>query len=234
MDAVLEDWKTADIPERTRAALGLLEYMTLRPLDIDFPFMKGLWEARLAGPAIREAANVGSHYNFINRVADAFAFPIPDGAQKARLATMLNIAGKMMKGSYAESVWVRGTDGRIRPTEVDVGREHILTADGVTEPALRRAVEAFVMAKWGVHRQEETLLPDVLKPYLEKLALHAYRIVDDDMDDLRDAGYRDEAIYEITIVGAFGAALVGLEMVFEAMYGESGDIPDTAENGPPP
>ena len=229
MDAVLEDWKTADVPERTRAALGLLEYMTIHPLDIDFSFIKGLWEAGLDGPAIREAANVGSHYNFINRVADAFAFPIPDSAQKARLATMLNMAGKMMKGSYADSVWVRGADGRIRPTEVELGREHILTADGVTDPAMRRAVEAFVMSRWDVHRQEETPVPDALKPYLEKLALHAYRIVDEDVDALRDAGYGDEAIYEITMVGAFGAALVGLEMVFEAMYGESAEDAETID-----
>ena len=227
LDAVLEDWTTADVPARTRAALRLLECMTRRPMEIDADFVRGLRTDGLDDPAIREAANIGAHYNLINRVADAFAFPIPDSKQKARLATMLNIAGKWVKGSYADTVWVRGADGRLRPTEVDIGREHLLSAAGKTEPALRRAVEAYVTARWRVERPEATPVPEELGPYLGKLARHAYRIVDEDIDALRNAGYSDEAIYEITLVGAFGASLVGLEQLFEALYGEAAKQPES-------
>lgn len=218
LDAVLADWTTADIPERTRAALRLLECMTLRPLELDSSFVQELKKDGLGDISIREAANVSFHYNLINRVADAFDFPVPRGIQKARLATMLNTTGRLLKGGYADTVWVRAADGTIRPTEVERGRQHLLSADGVTNPELRLGVEAFVAAQWGVSRPEAPAVPGELVPYLKKLALHAYRIIDDDTDALRGAGYSDEAVYEITIVGAFGTALIGLEKLFETLY----------------
>jgi len=221
LDAVLEDWTTADIPERTRAALRLLDCMTLHPMDLETAFVDELRGSGLDDLAIREAANVGFHYNLINRVADAFDFPVPDGKQKERLATMLNISGKLLKGSSTDTVWVRGVDGRIRPTEVEHGREQMLSTDGKTTPALRRSVEAFVTAQWGHERMGVPQVPAELESYLKKLSLHAYRIVDEDIETLQNAGYSDELIYEITIVGATGAALVGLEKLFQALYDQS-------------
>jgi hypothetical protein len=64
-----------------------------------------------------------------------------------------------------------------------------------------------------------TKFPSDLETYLKKLSLYAYRITDEDFDTLRDAGYSDEMLYEITIVGSIGAALVGLEKLYEALYG---------------
>ena len=218
VDAVLEDWTTAEIPERTRAALRLLECMTLRPLEIDPGFVEGLRNDGLDDLAIREAANVGFHYNFIDRVADAFDFPVPEGFQKARLAKMLNITGKLLKGSQSEAIWIRGKDEVIRPAEVEIGRAHLLSTDGQTDPALRRSVEAFVIAQWGANRLDVNPVPGELEIYLEKLSLHAYRITDDDIEALRIAGYTDETLYEITIVGSMGAALVGLETLYEVLY----------------
>ena len=49
--------------------------------------------------------------------------------------------------------------------------------------------------------------------------MHAYRIVDEDIESLREQGYSDEMLYEITLVGAVGAALVGLESVYQYLYG---------------
>ena len=218
LDAVLDDWTTADVPARTQAALRMLECMTLRPLELDAAFIAELKAAGLDEPSIREAANVGFHYNLINRVADAFDFPIPGVKETARLAGMLNISGKVLKGSAADKIWLRDTDGHIRPTEVAIGRKRILSVKGKVEPTLRRAVEAFVVRQWGHTRAEASDIPDDLKPYLKKVALYAYRVVDKDIEALRTAGYCDEMIYEITIVGAMGAALVGLERVFEALY----------------
>ena len=104
LDSILEDWKTADIPERTRAALRLLECMTLHPLEIDSSFVNELHQSGLDDLAMREAANVGFHYNLINRVADAFNFPVPEALQKKRLASILNITGKLIRGSIAKQV----------------------------------------------------------------------------------------------------------------------------------
>lgn len=192
--------------------------MTLHPLDIDAAFVEALHESGLDDPAIREAANVGFHYNLINRVSDAFDFPVPEGKQRQRLATMLNISGKLLKGSSTDRIWVRGADGQIRPTEVELGREHMLSADGKTTTDLRRAVEGFVTTQWGREREGVPSVPTELESYLKKLSLHAYRIIDEDIQALRDAGYADEEIYEITIVGAMGTALVGLEKLFQAMH----------------
>ena len=218
LDAVLEDWTTADIPERTRAALRLLEMMTLHPLDINPDFVQRLRGDGLDDHAIREAANVGFHYNLINRVADAFDFPTPEGVQKRRLAKMLNITSRLLKGSEAEQEWVRGEDGRVRPPEVELGRQRLLTAEGATDPALRRSVEAFVTAQWEHNRDSAPQIPADLEPYLKKLSLHAYRVTDSDIDALHGSGYTDEMIYEITMVGSIAAALVGLEMLYMALY----------------
>lgn len=220
MDDVLEDWRTANVPERTRAALKLLECMTLRPLEIDSAFIRELINAGLDEHAIREAANVCFHYNLINRVADVFDFPVPQGGNKARLAKILNFSGRRLKGSAADEIWVRGKDGRIRPTEVEHGRQRIFSAEGETDPSLRQAVDAFVVAQWGKTRSFAPLVPDHLQPYLKKLSLYAYRITDKDIQELKEAGYTEAMIYEITIVASFAAALVGLEQLFAALYGE--------------
>lgn len=193
--------------------------MTRRPVEIDGSFVAALQEAGLDEPAMREAANVGFHYNLINRVADALDYPVPVGKQKERLAQVLNLAGKALKGAPAGQIWVRGTDGRIRPPEVELGREHMLTTDGWTKPALRRAVDEYARCQWMPGDGKSVSLPNELAPYVEKLSRHAYRITDDDVIALQDCGYSDEAIYEITLVGAIGTASVGLEQLFGILYG---------------
>jgi hypothetical protein len=215
----LEDWTIADIPEKTRGALKLLEYMTVHPQDINHDLIADLHSTGLDNLAIQEAANVGFHYNLIDRVADAFDFPVPEGVQQKRLARILNITGGLFRASPAEEAWIRGKDGVIRPPEVENGREHILTVEGVTEPSLRKAVEAYVFSQWGGSRFIEYVLPIELEVYLKKLSLHAYRILDDDVERLREHDYSDEMIYEITLVGAVGTALVGLEIVYKYLYG---------------
>ena len=221
MDAVLEDWRTADIPERTRAGLSLLECMTKHPQDLGADFIATIKEAGLDDEAIREAANIGFHYNLINRVADAFNYPVPKGKQTERLAALLNSAGKRIKGSPSNQIWVRGKDDRIRPPEVDIGRERIMTTSGKTASELRYGIDAFVTAQWEHHRKDVPPIPEELHLYLTKLALYAYRITDKDVNALREAGYQNETIYEITLVGSFAAALVGLEQVFAALYEQS-------------
>ena len=231
LDAVLDDWTTADVPQRTLAALRLLECMTLRPRELDAAFVTDIGDKGLDDVGMREAGNVGFHYNLINRVADAFDFPVPKGKQKSRLAAMLNLAGRLLKGSQADPVWTRSPDGTVRPAEVERGRDHFLSAPGETTPELRRAAEAFAAEERGFPRPGTFSLPSELTPYLKKLALHAYRITDEDVSSLRGAGYSDEMIYEITMAGALGAALPGLEQLFYSLYG---NLPGQAAPTDPP
>ena len=50
-------------------------------------------------------------------------------------------------------------------------------------------------------------IPDELRPYADKVARHAYRVTDSDVDALREAGYDDEAIFEVTVAVALGVGL---------------------------
>ena len=220
MQAVLDDWTTADIPERTRAALRLLEAMTKHPHDIDSDFVAALYADGLDEDSIEEAANVGFHFNLINRIADAFDFPLLDAETKAKQAKILNTAGRLLRGSKRTGEWRRDDDGRVRPLEIHLGRERMLSADGCTAPELRHDIEAFVRAQWD-EQESAPELPSELIGYMRKLALHAYRITDEDIDALREAGYDDDRLYEVTVVGAFTSALVGLEHLYAALYREA-------------
>ena len=86
----------------------------------------------------------------------------------------------------------------------------VLHTPGETDPELRAAVEAYAASLGG---REGTVpeLPEVLRPYVEKVARQAYKVVDADVDRLRDAGYSEDAIFELTLAAALGAAQVRLE-----------------------
>ena len=48
-------------------------------------------------------------------------------------------------------------------------------------------------------------IPDALRPYLEKVVLHAYKTTDQDIEQLKNFGYTEDEIFELTISAAFGA-----------------------------
>ena len=221
MDAVLADWKTAVVPEKTRAALRLLECITLRPEDLDDAFVQGLRDDGLDNDAMHAVANVSFHFNMMNRFADAFDFDQLNAKQEAIQTRMLNRAGRFLKGKQANPVWTQDDDGQIRPTELSRARTQLLTAPGKTSLALRQAVESYaVRQRGGEPRPHTEKVPRPLLRYAKKLASYAFKITDEDMEALREAGYEDEAIYELTVAGAFGAALVGVEKLFGILYGK--------------
>jgi alkylhydroperoxidase family enzyme len=75
----------------------------------------------------------------------------------------------------------------------------ILETPGDADPELRAAVEAFAAGR-------PAELPDDLRPYVEKVASRAYTVTDADVDALREAGYSEDAIFELTLAAALGAA----------------------------
>ena len=60
-------------------------------------------------------------------------------------------------------------------------------------------------------------VPPELKPYAAKVARHAYRVVERDVEALREAGYDDDAIFEITVAVALGAGLRRRELGLAAL-----------------
>ena len=53
--------------------------------------------------------------------------------------------------------------------------------------------------------------PPAFAAYLEKVRLHAYKVTDRDIDDLRAAGFSEEEIFEHTVSAAVAAGLERLD-----------------------
>ena len=53
-------------------------------------------------------------------------------------------------------------------------------------------------------------VPAELEAYVRKVALHAYQITDNDIAELKQAGYSEDELFEITISAALGAAQICL------------------------
>ncbi len=82
--------------------------------------------------------------------------------------------------------------------------EAILGTPGDADLELRRSVEAYAAG-----RPAEIL--DDLRPYVDKVARRAYETTDEDLDRLRDAGWSEDAIFELTLAAALGAARARLD-----------------------
>jgi hypothetical protein len=96
-------------------------------------------------------------------------------------------------------------------TEVKHLLNAVLTGPGVIDTSAREAVEAFSAAQSdGTDVITEELSP-ILRTYLEKVVRHAYQVTDDDIQVLSQAGYSEEAIFEITVSAALGAGMGRLE-----------------------
>lgn len=151
-------------------------------------------------------------------VADAFNYPIPQGANIKRLAKILDLSGKFMKGGGDPTAWILSKDGFIIPPEVDIGREHLFTRTGSTDPELRRNLDIFIQAQWAEKQVDAPNLSPAFSSYMKKLALSAYKITDEDVEAMREEAFSDEMIYELTIIGVNAAAIVGLEKLYRVLF----------------
>lgn len=89
MDAVLSDWRTAPIDERTRAMLAFLEKLTLTPESLGVADIAPLRQAGLSDAAIEDAIHVCTLFSVYDRLADSFEFHIPEQAGFEQGATSL-------------------------------------------------------------------------------------------------------------------------------------------------
>ena len=77
----------------------------------------------------------------------------------------------------------------------------VLESPGRLEPSVRRAIAS----------RETAGVPDALRAYADKVALHAYKVTDADIEGLLRAGFSEDEIFEVTASAALGAALARLE-----------------------
>jgi len=92
-------------------------------------------------------------------------------------------------------------------------RRAILDSEGVTAPSLRRAVAARAAALGGGPAAPEDStgeIPEKLRAYVDAVALHAYRITDEDVAELRREASED-TVFEVSVAAAVGAGLARLE-----------------------
>ncbi|HEY7684472.1 MAG TPA: hypothetical protein VH833_00070 [Gemmatimonadales bacterium] len=92
----------------------------------------------------------------------------------------------------------------------------VLSTPGHTPSALRRAAMARAAKPGG----PADGLPVQLAGYVDKVALHAYRVTDDDVAALRRVDSSEDAVFEITVSAAVGAALVRLDRGLAALRGQ--------------
>jgi alkylhydroperoxidase family enzyme len=73
---VLDDWRTAPIDERTRAALGFLHKLTVAPDELTTDDADVVRAAGVSDRGLREAIYVGILFNTIDRIADSLGFEV--------------------------------------------------------------------------------------------------------------------------------------------------------------
>jgi alkylhydroperoxidase family enzyme len=96
----------------------------------------------------------------------------------------------------------------------------VLNSPGSSDPSVRRAVEARAAALGGRASATASAVPLALAAYVDKVATRAYTVTDEDVAALRQAGYSEDAIFEITISAALGAAVARLERGLTALKGD--------------
>ena len=93
----------------------------------------------------------------------------------------------------------------------------ILRTPGDLGLDVRAAIEARAAELAGQTPSAATAVPPNLAPYVDKVARHAYKVVDADVERLKGAGYSEDAIFEATLAAALGAARGRLERGLAAL-----------------
>ncbi|GCE21045.1 hypothetical protein [Dictyobacter kobayashii] len=93
----------------------------------------------------------------------------------------------------------------------------VATQAGVTTPALREQVKAYARRLSLDAGAAPLDVPAELVAYVRKVTFHAYKVLDEDISCLREAGYSDDALFEITLSVAMGTAQARLERGLHAL-----------------
>jgi alkylhydroperoxidase family enzyme len=204
--------------------LGFIEKLTLLPDQLGFEDVAALRAEGLTDQAIADAIYICVGFNIINRIADALGVRVPPPKVFARGVKFSLVLGyKLLSGPRIGGTGSRHRYGLKRentPTgkhaaadpygsKVKQLQEAVLSGPGTLDPRVRKA--ASLAAE----------LPPALAPYVQKVAKHAYKVTDEDITALYQAGYSDDQIFEVTVSTALGAGLVRLESGLSALRGKA-------------
>ena len=59
--------------------------------------------------------------------------------------------------------------------------------------------------------------PEAMAPYLDKVRLYAYKVTDRDVEELKEAGFSEDEIFEHTVSAAAAAGFERLAMALEVL-----------------
>lgn len=88
-------------------------------------------------------------------------------------------------------------------------RASVTQSPGALTPEVRSAIVA----------RDTKNIPPALAPYVIKVALHAYKVTDEDVLYLKREGLSEDQIFEATAAAAVGAALHRLDRGMAALRG---------------
>jgi len=106
-----------------------------------------------------------------------------------------------------------------------------LRSHGDAGTDLRSHVEARSAQLSGRSSAEYEVLPAPLAEFVEKVALAAYKITDEDIHALERAGYSEDAIFELTVCAAVGAGAARFERAMQAIRGPASRESGIRESG---
>lgn len=87
--SALNDWRTAPVTPKVRAALGFIEKLTLAPHTVVPDDILPMRRAAVSDEAIEDAIHVCALFSVYVRLADSLEFEIPDAASFQMGAKML-------------------------------------------------------------------------------------------------------------------------------------------------
>ena len=100
-------------------------------------------------------------------------------------------------------------------------KDTVVSGPGETPSELRQAVMARAARLAG--SRSGAPAPAPFGSYVDKVAQHAYKVTDADVEALKAAGQSDDAVFEVTAAAALGAALGRLERGMAALRGEESE-----------
>lgn len=104
------------------------------------------------------------------------------------------------------------------PDKVQQLLKALFSNKGRTSPALRQSVEAYGEVSAGIS-SKLGVIPADMTNYLDKVARTAYKVTDKDIASLKEAGYSEDEIFEITWGVAVGAGLGRMKQGMMALRG---------------
>lgn len=192
VQAALNDFRAAPLPDRLKAVLVFLEKLSVRPAEVSAADVRAAVDAGLGREEMEDALAVMTLFIITVRCADTFQFAMLDDRELEKSARRL-----LAKG-YAFGM-AKTPPHPDHVSLADALRRRVLEGPGVTYPGLRQRMAK--RASGG---------PAMEAPY-DQLAFQigeaAYKVTEEQVASMVAVAGSDKAAFELIISAAVGAGL---------------------------